>query len=353
MAQQRNSHPEGQRVSRGVLIRSWLIWLFFSHSTYNYERLQGLGFAHAMTPIIKALYKTKEDIAAALKRHLVFFNTEPQVGAIVHGVVIAMEEQRSSGQEVTDEAINGIKSGLMGPLSGLGDSITQGMITPILLALGISLASEGNLAGPILYVLLEGGAIISMSYILWMQGYRWGRAAVERLLAGGVMTRTSEAATVLGMMVLGALVASQVSLSTNANLVVGQQTVSLQGDVVDSMMKGLLPLLLTLGIWWMLRRQSSPLVIIGMLFIGGIDGVLLGWMGWAPSTVTWQSVLALALTVALWWSLLAPRLKAVPAALLLVANWALLLWWGRWDLSMFAGLVVLGWSLWSRRQADN
>ena len=305
-----------------------------------------------MVPIIRALYKTKEDIASALRRHLVFFNTEPQVGAIVHGVVIAMEEQRASGQEVSDEAINGIKSGLMGPLSGLGDSITQGLITPILLALGISLASEGNLAGPALYFLLEGGAIISMSYILWMQGYRWGRTAVERLLAGGVMTCMAEAASVLGMMVLGALAASQVSLGTSANVVVGQQTVNLQVDVIDSMMKGLLPLLLTLGIWWLLRQRSSPLVIIGMLFVGGIDGVLLGWLGWAPSTVTWQSVLALALTVALWWSLLSSRLKIIPSALLLVANWALLIWWGRWDLSMFAGLAVLGWSLWRRRRAD-
>jgi PTS system mannose-specific IID component len=338
------------KVTRGQLLRSWLNWLVFSHACYNYERMQGLGVAHAMAPIIRALYHKKEDVSAALKRHLVFFNTEPQAGAVIHGAVIAMEEERANGADISDEAINSVKCGLMGPLSGLGDSITQGLITPILLALGIGLASEGNLAGPILYFVLESAAIIGMSYVLWMQGYRWGRAAVEKLLAGGLMQTLTEAASVLGLMVVGGLAARQVSLSTVASVVVGKQTVALQVDVLDKIMKGLLPLALTLIVWWLLSQRRSPLAIIGVIFSLGMDGVLLDWLGWAPTTVSAWSLGALVLTLAIWWLLLLPKERAKPywTLALLLLNAVLLVLWGRLGVSVIVGMVVWAWRMWKK-----
>ncbi len=143
----------GVRVTRGDLVRSWALWTFFAHANYNYERLQGTGFAHAMTPIVRRLYTTPDEIRAALRRHLVFFNTEPNFGNLVHGTVIAMEEQRANGAPIDDDAINSVKSGLMGPLAGIGDTLSQSTITPILLALGIGIAggtaSGSRRAGPL------------------------------------------------------------------------------------------------------------------------------------------------------------------------------------------------------------
>ena len=118
-----------QQVTRRDVLWSWILWTFFSHANYNYERLQGTAFAHAMTPIIRRLYTSPDEIRDALKRHLVFFNTEPNVGGVIHGSVIALEEQRANGAEIDDEAINSVKSGLMGPLAGIGDTISQGTIT--------------------------------------------------------------------------------------------------------------------------------------------------------------------------------------------------------------------------------
>jgi PTS system mannose-specific IID component len=273
---------ERRLVTRRDMLGAWFRWLTFSHSCYNYERLQGLGFAHSMTPIIARLYKTREDIAAALQRHLVFFNTEPNVGAVVHGVTVAMEEQRASGAtQITDDAINSVKSGLMGPLAGIGDSMTQGLITPTLLALGIGLAQQGNLAGPILYVLLESAAIVGISYSTWMQGYRWGRTAVERILQAGLLQPLTEGATVLGLTVVGALTATVVQLSTKLAITVGPQTVLLQTDVLDKILKGLLPLSLTVLVWWLLNRKKSPLVVILVVFAVGLAGTWLGWLGWS------------------------------------------------------------------------
>ncbi len=273
---------ERRLVTRRDMLGAWFRWLTFSHSCYNYERLQGLGFAHSMTPIIARLYKTREDIAAALQRHLVFFNTEPNVGAVVHGVTVAMEEQRASGAtQITDDAINSVKSGLMGPLAGIGDSMTQGLITPTLLALGIGLAQQGNLAGPILYVLLESAAIVGISYFTWMQGYRWGRTAVERILQAGLLQPLTEGATVLGLTVVGALTATVVQLSTKLAITVGPQTVLLQTDVLDKILKGLLPLSLTVLVWWLLNRKKSPLAVILVVFAVGLAGTWLGWLGWS------------------------------------------------------------------------
>jgi PTS system mannose-specific IID component len=150
-----------ERKAPGLLTRrdvfnAWLRWLFFSHSTYNWERMQGLGFAHSMTPIIEKLYQTKEDISGALKRHLVFFNTQPDIGGVVHGVVIAMEEERAAGAAISDDAINSVKTGLMGPVAGIGDTLQQGILIPIALSIGMNFAvgeavgaaTRGNILGP-------------------------------------------------------------------------------------------------------------------------------------------------------------------------------------------------------------
>ena len=186
----RSSADEGgelyrPRVPRRVLWGAWWRWLLFIHASYNYERLQGLGFAHAMKPVIEHLYTTAAGRAAALHRHLAFFNSEPQFGALVPGAVIALEEERAAGADLSDETINGVKSGLMGPLAGVGDSLIQGLVTPLLLSVGISLARQGVLAGPVLYALLISPIIIGSSYAFWGLGYRWGRAAVSRVLASG------------------------------------------------------------------------------------------------------------------------------------------------------------------------
>ena len=270
-----------RRITRRDMLGAWFRWLTFSHSCYNYERLQGLGFAHSMTPIIQRLYKTPEEIASALQRHLVFFNTEPNVGAMVHGITVAMEEERASGGQIPDEAINSVKSGLMGPLAGVGDSLTQGLITPVLMAVGIGLAQQGNLAGPVLYLVMESAAIISISYFTWMQGYRWGKAAVERILGAGLLQPLTEAATVLGLTVVGGLSATAVQLSTKLSITVGPQTVRLQTDVFDRILKGLLPLALTLFVWWLLSKKKSPLTVIAVIFAVGLVGTWVGLFGWS------------------------------------------------------------------------
>ena len=268
-------------IPRRVLRASWWRWIMFLHASYNYERLQGLGFAHTMIPVIEHLYHTAEERAAALKRHLVFFNTEPQIGALVPAVVITMEERRAAGADISDEAINGVKSGLMGPLAGVGDSLFQGAIVPLLLSLGISLAQDGSLAGPLLYTILISALVLGVNYAFWSLGYRLGKVAVSHILASGWLQAVTESASIMGMTVVGGLAATMVQFSTPASIRVGQAGVSIQTDVLDAILNNLLPLAWTVGVWALLNRRLSPLRVIGLLFVLGIDLTYLGLAGWS------------------------------------------------------------------------
>lgn len=271
-----DKNAQSQTLSKWDLRKSWFRWLLFSHACYNYERLQGSAFAHCMVPIIRKLYTTKEDIKSALKRHMTFFNTEPNIGALIHGIVIAMEEERASGEDISDEAINSIKTGLMGPLAGIGDTIIQGIITATVLAFTVGLGRSGNVMGPILHVLLTGGTIIAINYALWMRGYSFGRQAVEQLLGEGVFDNVIDAAGILGCMVMGALTGNFVSISSPFVIEIGQTQIGLQETLFDAIMPEMLPLLLTLWVYWLLNRGKKPTRIMVYLLVLGVIGSLLG-----------------------------------------------------------------------------
>jgi len=274
-------------LTRQDVFQSWLRWLFFSHACYNWERMQGLGFAHSMTPIIKKLYKTKEDISAALERHLVFFNTQPDIGGVINGVVIAMEEERAAGVDISDDAINSVKTGLMGPMAGIGDTIQQGIVIPIALAIGMSIATggavgvatTGNILGPLFFLVTVAAFVWGVGWLVWWQGYQQGRTAVTDILKSGTLNRVITGAGVLGNFIMGALVVQFVSISTGVAFMIGGTTFELQA-VLDSLMPNLLPLLLVLLIWWLLTKKNvSPTTIMIVVMLVGVLGSYPIWPG--------------------------------------------------------------------------
>jgi PTS system sorbose-specific IIC component len=158
-----NLTTDGARYGTEKLTQGDLVNIFLrsnlQQASFNFERIHGLGFCYDMIPAIKRLYPLKEDQVAALKRHLVFFNTTPAVCGPVLGVTAAMEEARANGAAIDDGAINGIKVGLMGPLAGVGDPLVWGTLRPITAALGASLALSGNILGPFSF------SLFSMQYV--------------------------------------------------------------------------------------------------------------------------------------------------------------------------------------------
>jgi len=236
-----------------------------------------------LSPILKRLYgDNPEEIKSALKRHMVFFNTEPQTGVIAHGVTVALEQQRASGAPINDEMINGVKAGLMGPMAGIGDSMVPGTLIPILLAVGIGLSQgTGSPIGPIFYIIAYPVIILLVSYYLYMFGYRYGMTSMRELAEAGFRRITSSFA-VLGLIVAGAIGASIITLNTpltytsgsGANLV----KVSVQ-DTLNKIFPQLLPLLLVIFLWWAMRRRGWPinralLVTLLIIFIGYLPGLI-------------------------------------------------------------------------------
>ena len=281
----------------------------FLQGSWNYERMQNGGWCYAMIPAIKKLYKDPEDRKAALKRHLEFFNTHPYVASPVLGVALALEEDRANGAAVDDVAIQGVKVGMMGPLAGVGDPVFWFTVRPMLGALGASLALGGNILGPILFFVLWNAIRWGFMWYTQEFGYRTGSKITEDL-SGGLLQDITKGASILGMFVLAALVErwvsikftpviAEIKLSKGAYIEwdkvemsgkgmktlfeqvqsgmafepIKQQT--LQGNL-DSLIPGLVPLLLTFLCMWLLKKKVSPIVIIIALFIVGIVGHLIG-----------------------------------------------------------------------------
>ena len=279
----------------------------FLQGSWNYERMQNGGWCYAMIPAIKRLYTTKEEQSAALKRHLEFFNTQPYVAAPILGVTLALEEDRANGAPVEDAAIQGVKVGMMGPLAGVGDPVFWFTARPILAALGASFALTGSILGPIIFFVCWN--ILRMAFLWYTQefGYNVG-TAITKNLSGGLLGKITKGASILGMFVLGALVERWVSINFVkvvssvtaelepghfidwANLPAGsegihqalsqyaggvslEQTVTavttLQ-DNLNSLIPGLMPLLLTLLCMRLLKKNISPIMIILALFVIGI-----------------------------------------------------------------------------------
>ena len=281
----------------------------FLQGSWNYERMQNGGWAFSIIPAIKKLYKTEEERSAALKRHLEFFNTHPYVASPVIGVTLALEEERANGAEVDDAAIQGVKVGMMGPLAGVGDPVFWFTVRPILGALGASLAMTGNIMGPILFFVLWN--VIRWGFMWYTQefGYKAG-AKITEDLSGGLLQKVTKGASILGMFILGSLVqrwvsisfqpvVSKVSLSDGAYIDWGKLPEGAKGiqqafeqyasglsltpskittlqNNLDSLIPGLVPLLLTLFCMWLLKKNVSPIIIIIALFLVGIGGHLIG-----------------------------------------------------------------------------
>lgn len=260
------------------LNKVWWNWLFFQEACYNYERLQASGFLYAISPAIKKLYQDdRKELVAACERHMQFFNTEPYFGLAIHGVTLALEKERANGAPITDEVINNIKTGLMGPLAGLGDSLRAGTIAPIVVGFCISLGREGNLIAPFL---LEGILIAifwPLSRWIFKTAYNRGKEGVQEIFKGGLLNKITRFTTVLGTMTLGALTANYVTLATTAEFTIGKgKAINLQTGFFDAILLNLLPLLATLFCVYLLNKKMTTTKILLIFLAICTVGVLLG-----------------------------------------------------------------------------
>ena len=262
-----------------------LFWTFirsnFLLGSFNFERMQSMGFCVSMMPILKRVYgDNKEELKAALKRHLEFFNTQPFVAAAIMGIIGAMEEKRANGADISPATLSGVKVGLIGPLAGVGDPIFWGTIRPVLAALGAGIALTGSIIGPIIFFVAFNAIRLATHWYGVKYGYEKGTQLVENI-GGNEMKFLTEGASVLGLLVMGALVAKWTTV--NMPLVIseydnamGEHVVTTLQTILDSLMPGIVALLMTFACMWLLKHGMNPLIIIIGLFAIGIAGYAIG-----------------------------------------------------------------------------
>ena len=230
--------------------------------TWNYERMMNDGYLYSMLPALQKIYTNPEDLKEACKRRLEFFNTTPQCITLPLGITVAMEEQRANDMENFDTtSISSVKTAIMGPLAGIGDSFIWGTLRILATGVGTSLALQGSILGPILFLLVFNVPSFILRYVLVYAGYKFGSDFITSAEESGVMDLISKAASILGLTVAGAMTAEMVYLTVPIAIGSGESATTVQA-IIDGIIPGLLPLLLTGFVYMLLNKKVKPLVIM-------------------------------------------------------------------------------------------
>jgi fructoselysine and glucoselysine-specific PTS system IID component len=254
---------------RRIFFRSMLL-----EANFNFETWQNTGFAFAMMPVLKKLYRTKESMAAALQRHLQLFNTSTYGCTLILGLTTAMEEQNSRDADFNADSINSVKLGLMGPLAGVFDSLFWGTLKVIAAGVGTSLSLKGNVSGVVLFILLFNIPHLLLRYQLTFIGYKAGTKFLQKLSRSNVMDRLTQGAAILGLMVVGAMPATLMNIHTPVSFGEGA---GLQG-ILDQIVPALVPLGLTFLVYYFVKKGvKTTYLLLGLLGLGFV-GSLLHWL---------------------------------------------------------------------------
>lgn len=245
--------------------------------SWNYERQMHMGFMYGMAPVLDKLYKNDETRKKeAYQRHMEFFNCTPQMTPFIMGLAASMEEQNANSEEgeFQTESISMIKTSLMGPFAGIGDSFFQGTLRIITFGIGLSFAQQGSVLGPILAVLLFAIPSLLVAYYATFLGYNSGNKYLAKLYQEGLMDRVMHFASIVGLAVVGGMVASMVNITTPLQFQTGGTQLVLQ-EMLDTIFPKLLPLVFTLGIYTLIQKKvNTNVLLIGIIVTGLITSAI-------------------------------------------------------------------------------
>ena len=209
-----------------------------------------------MNKILRKLYKDDpEELKNAMRRHHSMFNTNCDWGSIIHGITISLEEQRAAGEEVSPEVIQSLKLGLMGPLAGIGDSVDQGIVATIPLAIFVAMALNGSVWAAFMPGLIYLAWSYGWSWFLFQKGYSLGRKAVLEILHSGMIKKVIDIASIVGLFMIGCLSASYVKVTTALTYVNNDTTVALQ-DTLNGILPNLLPFCVVMGMYLYITKRG-------------------------------------------------------------------------------------------------
>lgn len=255
------------KITKKDIFKAYNKWYWICEVSHCYDRLQSLSFCASLQNSLRKLYPEDDKYKEALERHLQFFNTEGTMGSVIQGITLSLEEEKSENDEaISSEMIIALKTGLMGPIAGIGDTLIWGTIKPICLALATTLALSNNLIGAF-FVLFFPLSSYFIGLYLCRLGYSLGRNAISKLVQSGLMNLIIDSCSILGLMMMGALSAGYVSLTTTAGFQLANSEPILLQNILDGIMPGLLPFALISGIYFYMKKKGQKYggILIGII----------------------------------------------------------------------------------------
>jgi PTS system mannose-specific IID component len=152
----------------GIFLRSLTIQVSF-----NFWRMQNLGFAFAMLPLIRRQDGDRTRIASSLARHLQMINTHPYMAAPVIGAVVRIEEEGRPTEAVD------LKEALMGPYAAIGDSFFWGALRSFAAVGAVIVAFTETFPAPFAFLLLYSPAHLWVRGKGFLEGYRRGKSGID------------------------------------------------------------------------------------------------------------------------------------------------------------------------------
>ena len=244
-----------------------MVWLScFLQASFNYERMQACGWLWGMLPGLQKIHTNKEDLKASMAHNLDFLNTHPFLVTFVMGIVLSL------GQGEADTAtIRSVRISAAGPLGGIGDALFWLTLVPITAGLTANMAMEGQIIGAVLFLIIFNAVQFAVRFGLMYWSYGLGTKAVTLLTSSA--KEFTRAASILGIFVVGGLIANYGG--TSLRIVVGDPAINIQG-LLDGVLPKLIPLLITLGIYVLIKKGWTPVKCIILILVVGILGCAFG-----------------------------------------------------------------------------
>lgn len=273
MSKDQDKLEPGKKLTKHERKNMFRRWIFTAGLGYNYETQQAPAVAYSMRKALRKIYPNDDEYISAMDNHYKYFNANPLMANIILGATLAMEEK--DGIKAKD-AVQSLKTSLMGPFSGVGDSVFWILIPTIMGSIAGYMALQGNAIGAILWMLLQL-AFYWLKMWFFKTGYDSGTKLITSL--GAKINVFTDAISVMGLMVVGSLIATVVKVYTPFKFRTGKVMLSIQTGVFDKIMPCLLPVALTALVYWLLGKKGwTPtkiiLLVIVICLLGAFTGVL-------------------------------------------------------------------------------
>lgn len=259
-----------QKDFNGVFWRSFTLL-----GSFNYERMEALGYLYAIAPILKKIYKDDEDaLKESMLRHMAAFNMTVAPSPFVMGISIAMEELAKKDKDYDVSSINAVKVALMGPLSGIGDTFFWGIFRILACAIAIGFAQEGNPIAPFVLLLLFNIPNFLTRWYGLKLGYKSGTTMLTEMEKSGKMQLFTHCAGIVGVASVGCLIAMWVPISCPLTFTISGSEIIIQ-EYLDQILPCLIPLVTTLSVFGYLRKGGKAMnAILAIVVIGFVLGTL-------------------------------------------------------------------------------